>query len=95
MPNPRTPSTGGPPVPEMEAPPTPKEIEKRMAEAEKLEEVGRLLESSPTQQLAQMAVKAGPSSLGGKELAQSKLRLTIGGKAPWKEFQKVSMVKKP
>ena len=37
-----------PPVPGVEAPPTPGEIERRRAEAEKLEEVGRSLESSLT-----------------------------------------------
>ena len=36
------------PVPDKEAPPIPGEIERRKVEAEKLEEVGRSLESSPT-----------------------------------------------
>ena len=65
-----------------EAPQTLGEMEKRRAEAEKLEDIGRSLESSPTQQLAQMAVEAGPSMLGGEEPARKKLWLTMGGKAP-------------
>ena len=36
----------------------------------------------PTQQLAQMAVEAGPSKLGGEEPAHKKLQPTMGGKAP-------------
>ena len=48
-----------PPVPEVETPPTQSELEKRIEEAEKLGEVGRLLESSATQQLAQMAAELG------------------------------------
>ena len=52
----------------MEAPPTLKEMEWRMVEAEKLGEVGRLPELSPTWQLAQVAMEAGPSTLGEKEL---------------------------
>ena len=43
----------------MEAPPTLSEIERRRAEAQKLGEVGRLLEWLPTPQLAQMAVEPG------------------------------------
>ena len=41
------------------------EVERRREEVRKLEELGRLLESSPTQQLAQMAAEAGPSTLAG------------------------------
>ena len=84
-----------PPVPDVEAPPTPSEMERRRAEAEKLEEVGRSLESSLTQQFAQMAVEAGPSMLGGEELARRKLQPTMGGRAPQKEFLKARKVKKP
>ena len=63
-------------------------------EAEQLEGVGRLPSSSPTQQLAQMAVEARPSMLGGKEPARRKLLHTVGGKAPQKEFLKADKVKK-
>ena len=37
-----------PPIPDVEVPPTLGEIERRSAEAKKLEEVGRLLELPPT-----------------------------------------------
>ena len=66
-----------------------------MEETEKLGEVGRSPESLPTWQLAQMAAEAGPSMLGGEEPAQRKIRLAVGGKAPWKEFLKAGKVKKP
>ena len=64
-----------------------------------VEEVSRLVEVGwspsllPTQQLAQMAVEAGPSALG-EEPAWRKLCPTIGGKAPQKEFLKAGKVKK-
>ena len=83
-----------PPVPDVEATPTPGEIERRRMESEKLEEAERSLESSPTQQLAQMAVETGPSTSGGEEPAKRKLQLTMGGKAPQKEFLKARKVKK-
>ena len=57
--------------------------------------VGRSPPSLPTQQLAQMAVEAGPSMLGGEEPAHKKLCPTMGGKAPWKEFLQAGKVKKP
>ena len=60
-----------------------------------LGEVGRLLESSPTQQLAQMAAEVGPSMLGGEELARRKLQLTVEGEVPQKEFLQARKVKKP
>ena len=60
-----------------------------------LEEVGRLLELLSTWLLAQMAVEDGPSTSGGEEPAQRKLRPTIGGKALQKEFLKASKVEKP
>ena len=82
------------PVPDEEAPPTSGKIERRKVEAAKLEEVGRSLESLPTQQLAQMAAEAGPSTLGGEEPASRKLQSTLGGKAPQKEFLKARRVKK-
>ena len=52
-------------MPEVEASPTQSALEKTVEEAEKLEQVRRSPESSPTQQLAQMAAEAGPSTLGG------------------------------
>ena len=61
------------PVPELEQTPTQSKLERRVKEAEKLGEVGRLLELSPTQQLAQMAAEAGPSISGGEETARRKL----------------------
>ena len=60
-------------APAEEAPPTPGEIEGMKVEAEKLEEVGRSPELSPTQQLGQMAAEAGPSTLDGEELNRRKL----------------------
>ena len=54
------PALAEPPVPDVEAPPILNAIERRMAEVEKLEEVGRLLESSLTQQLAKVAAEAVP-----------------------------------
>ena len=48
-----------------EAHPALGEVERRRMEVRKLEEVGRLLELSPTQQLALMAAEAGPSTSGG------------------------------
>ena len=61
-------------------------------EARKLEEVRRLSESSPTQQ---MAAESGPSMMGGEELARKKLQLIVGGKAPKKEFLKARKLKRP
>ena len=70
------------------------EAEKWVEDARRLEEVGRLLSSLSTQQLAQMAAEAGPSILG-EEPAKRKLCPTMGGKAPQKEFLKAGKVKKP
>ena len=89
------PALAEPPVPTEEAPPTLGEVERRKIEARKLEEVGRLLELSPTQQLAQMATEAGPSMLGGKEPARKKLQPIMGGKTPRKEFLKARKLKRP
>ena len=72
------PSPVHPPLLVQEIPLDPKEIIKRIAE------VGRLPQSLPTQQLAQMAVEAGPSTFGGEEPAHKKLQPTMGGEAPWK-----------
>ena len=41
-----------------------------------------------------MAAEAGPSTLGREEPARRKLHLTMGGKAPWKEFLQAGKVKK-
>ena len=58
------------------------EAEKWVDKARRLEDVGRSLSSSPTQQLAQIAVEAWPSMLGKEEPARKKLQPTMGGKAP-------------
>ena len=87
-----------PPSPAQEAPPEAPEagvIMKRIAEAEQLEGVGRSLPLSPTWQLAQMAVEAGPSKSGREELAHKKLCPTVGGKVPQKEFLQAYKVKNP
>ena len=89
------PALAEPPVPTEKAPPTPGKVERRRVEARKLEKVGRLLESFPTQQLAQMATEAGLSISGGKELARKKLQLIVGGKVPRKEFLKARKLKRP
>ena len=65
-----------------------------IAEAEQFEGVGRSPSSLPTQQLVQMAVEAGPSTLGKEETVRRKLWPTVGGKAPWKEFLQAGKVKK-
>ena len=67
---------------------------RRIAEAEQLEGVGRSPLLLPVQQLAQMAVEARPSKLGGKELACKKPCPTVGGKVPQKEFLQAGKVKK-
>ena len=69
------------------------EAERWVEEARQLEEVHRSPLSLPTQQLAQMAVEAGPSVMG-EEPAVRKLCPTVGGKAPQKEFLKAWKVKK-
>ena len=89
------PVLGDPPVPEVGTPLTQSELERRIEEVEKLGEVGRFMESSLTQQLAQMAAEAGPSTLDREELAKRKLSLTMGGKVPWKEFLWAIKVKRP
>ena len=63
-------------------------------EAEQLEGVGRSPSSLPTQQLAQIAVQAGPSTSGKEEPVRRKLQPTVGGKAPQKEFLQAGKVKK-
>ena len=60
-------------APDDKAPQIPGEIARKKVEAEKLEVVGRLPQLSPTQQLAQMVVEAGPTMSGGEELARRKL----------------------
>ena len=49
------------------------EAERWVEEARRLEDVGRSLSSLPTQQLAQMAAEAGPSTLGVEEPTRRKL----------------------
>ena len=83
-----------PPSPAPQTPLGAEEIMKRIAEVEWLEQVWRLPQLLLTWQLAQMAVEAGPSMLGGEELVRKKLQPTVGGKAPWKEFLKAGKVKK-
>ena len=82
----RPPSPVHPSPPPQEAPPGTAEIMGRIVEAEQLEGVGRLPSSLPTQWVAQMAAEARPSTLGGEEAVSRKLQLTMGGKAPQKEF---------
>ena len=83
-----------PPAPVEEAPPTPGKMERRKVEAKKLEDIRRLLELSPTQQLAQMTAEARASTSGREEPARKKLQLTVRGKASQK-FLKARKVKKP
>ena len=66
----------------------------QVEEVNRLAEAGRSPSSLPTRQLVQMAAEAGPSALG-EEPARRKLRPTIGGKAPQKEFLEAGKVKKP
>ena len=66
----------------------------RITEAEQLKGVGRSPSSLLTQQLAQMAVEARPSMLGGEEPVRRKLQPTMGGKAPKKQFLQAGKVKK-
>ena len=80
-----------PPVPTEEVPPSLVEVERRRVEVSRLEEVGRLLELSPTQRLA---AEARPLMSGGEEPARKELCLTVGGKAPQKEFLVARKVKK-
>ena len=87
------PSPAKKPSPTREVEQMMEEAERQVEEARQLEEVGWLPSSSPTQQLAQMAVEAGPSALG-EEPAKRKLHPSVGGKAPWKEFLKAGKVKK-
>ena len=95
----RPPSPVHHPSPARKPSPT-REVEKMMEEAERwveearwLEDVGRSLSSSPTQQLAQMAVEVRPSALG-EDPVRRKLQPTMGGKAPQKEFLQAGKVKK-
>ena len=87
------PSPAGKPAPMREAEKILEEAERWVEEARWLEDVGRSLSLLPTQQLAQMAAEAGPSSLG-EEPVWRKLQPTMGGKAPWKEFLWAGKVKK-
>ena len=84
-----------PPPTVLETLPSQEEITKKIEEEEWLGQVGRSPESSPTQQLAQMAAEAGPSMLGGEEPAYKKLWPTVGGKAPQNGFLQATSPKKP
>ena len=86
--------TSAPPSPAQETPPQPKEMMKQIAEAEQLEEVGRLPQSLPTWQLAQMVAETRPSMLSREESTRKKLCTTVWGKAPRKEFLKAGVIKK-
>ena len=90
----RPPTPVDPQTPVQETPLDQDKMKRRVAEAEQLDEVGRSPQLLPTQQLAQMAVEARPSTLGVKEPARKKLHPTVGGKAPRKEFQKAGVIKK-
>ena len=94
MPKPKNPSAGRPPSARSGNPPTQSELEKSIEKAEKLGEVGRLPESTLTWQLAQMAMEPRPSTLSGEEPAR-KIWLSMGGKAPQKEFLQARKLKKP
>ena len=84
-----------PPGPALETPPELDEMRRRVAEEEWLEEVGRSPQSLPTQQLAQMATEAGPSTSDGEEPARKKLHPTEGDKTPRKEFLTAGKLRKP
>ena len=79
------PLASAPPIPSQKAPTCEgggEEAERWVEEAKQLEDVGRLLSLLPTQQLAQMAVEAGPSDLGREEPVRRKLQPIVGGKGP-------------
>ena len=72
-----------PPVPDVEVPPTPSEIERgRWRWRSWRRWGGHQSHHWPTWQLAQMAAEARPSTSGGEKQARRKLWLTVGGKAP-------------
>ena len=62
-----------PPTPAKEAPPQTEDIMRQIAEVEQLKGVGRSPSLLLTQQLAQVAVEAGPSKLGEEEPVRRKL----------------------
>ena len=70
------------------------EVEKWVEEARQLEEVGRSPSSLLTQQLAQMAVEAGPSMSGGEEPVRRKLQPTVGGKASRRNSSRLVRLKR-
>ena len=88
------PSPAKEPSPRREVEKQMEEVEKQVEEARWLEDVGRSPSLLLTQQLAQMAVEAGPSTLGREEPARRKLQPTVGGKAPQKEFLQAGKVRK-
>ena len=83
-----------PPSLAREASPKAKEILQSIEEAGQLEGVGRSPSLLPTQQLAQMAVEAGPSKSAREGPAHKRLQPTVGGKVPQKEFLQAGKVKK-
>ena len=70
--------------------PYPGEMDKRRKGGEETGRGGASPGSSPTRQLAQMVVEAGPSKPAGEELARRKLHLIVGGKVPCKDFLKAA-----
>ena len=91
----KAPSPVCPPSTAKEAPLRVEEMERRIEEAEQLEGVGQSPSFLPTWQLAQMAAEARSSKSGREEPAHKKLKPTVGGKVPWKEFLWAGQVKKP
>ena len=87
--------TSAPPTPVKEAPSQVEKIMRRIVQVGQLKGVGRSPSSLLTQQLAQIAVEAGPSTLGGEEPARRKLQPTMGGKAPQKEFLHGGRLRRP
>ena len=71
-----------PPTPAKEAPPQVEEIMCRITKAEQLEEEGRSPSLLLTQQLAQMAAEARPSTLGKGEPVRKKLWSNHGRQSP-------------
>ena len=90
----RTFITHASPISSTRNPPGAGEIMKHIVEVEQLEKVGRLPQSLPTQQLAQMAVEARPSTFGGEEPARKKLQLTEGGQGQGSALHEICQFQK-
>ena len=82
-------------LPDVEAPPTLGEIERRRAEGEKLEEVGEVARVITYPTVGPDGCRGWAIYIRWGELARRKLQPTMGGKAPQKEFLKARKVKKP